>query len=124
MQTSTHIRHPERVQRVEGSPRQTADSFYNTIHLPNEQLHIAEQDARSQQQIILDMFRRHPHAELTPFQVQVRCHLTGSPITSIRRAMTNLTKAGHLKKNGSKKQERYGQMNYTWSLNTNSKIKL
>ena len=41
------------------------------------------------------------------------------PITSIRRAMTNLERAGKLEKTGQMKMERYGKPNHLWKVKSN-----
>ncbi len=92
------------------------NSYHNTTHRSGQQLEIAEASAYTQDQRILKMFERYPGACLTPYQVQVRAQLEHVPITSVRRAMSNLTRDGHLIKNDIKKTERYGAPNYTWSL--------
>jgi predicted transcriptional regulator len=52
---------------------------------------------------------------MTPFDVQddVGHHV---PITSIRRAITNLTQKGILIKSEVTKMGRHGKMNYCWEL--------
>lgn len=68
-----------------------------------------------QQRLVLDWFQAHDLALATPFEIRDRV-LPNSPVTSVRRAMTNLTTAGLLVKTEHKKAERYGRRNYLWRL--------
>ena len=74
-----------------------------------------EDRAISQEDKILTWFREHPHIEATPFNIQQWCMPT-SPITSVRRAMSNLTRDGKLEKMDKKVIEVYGISNYLWRL--------
>ena len=74
-----------------------------------------EDRAISQEEKILTWFREHPHIEATPFNIQQWCMPT-SPITSVRRAMSNLTRDGKLEKMDKKVIEVYGISNYLWRL--------
>ena len=71
--------------------------------------------AQSQEEKVLAWFREHPAAEMTPFEVREEV-LPACPITSVRRALTNLTKAGFLEKGGRCQQERFGVGNRLWRL--------
>jgi hypothetical protein len=96
--------------------------FHNTTKEDGQLLIEYEKKAMSQEQLILDFFRRWPEAMMTPFQVKKFVDLiSGSdvPITSIRRAMTDLTKAGKLIRTNRKTVEKYARPNYYWTLNTN-----
>lgn len=68
-----------------------------------------------QQRSVLDWFRRHPTMKCTPFEIHERV-LPAAPVTSARRAMTNLTTAGLLVKTEEQRQERYGRCNHLWRL--------
>ena len=89
--------------------------FHNTIELTGRDLQSAQTKARSQSEIILDYFQRFDDVWLTPFQVQKRT-LPNAPITSVRRSMTDLTKAGKLRKTGIMAKEKYGALNHKWRL--------
>lgn len=91
--------------------------FYNTINDPNK----SELDiqANTQAEKIYKFFKNNPFKEFTPFDVQRRMRIQliiNSPITSIRRAITDLTEVGLLEKTGNKKPGIYGKNNYTWRL--------
>jgi len=96
--------------------------FHNSIPIEGEELSEAKKKARTKQAIILEIFRRNPDLWFTPYDVQ---DSTGNDpdnppddewqlITSIRRAITNLTHAGFLEK-GTKEQQRKSH----WGMNNN-----
>lgn len=93
------------------------ESFYNTIRMSGADLFSANKQARTQEDIILQIFKE-SDGELTPFEVNDRLELNSLyyPITSIRRSITNLTKRGKLIKTEIKRQGEYGQINYTWRI--------
>ncbi len=88
-------------------------TFYNTTKEPNK----AELDkrAQTQEQRVLAWFMEHPESEATPYYIQLSV-MQSSPITSVRRAMTNLTLEGKLLKTDKKIKEIYGISNYLWRL--------
>ena len=88
-------------------------TWYNTTKEPNKSE--LDQKAQSQEDKIYNWFLDHPTMEVTPFYIQARL-MPKSPITSVRRAITNLTKAGHLEKTDKKVVEVYGISNYLWKL--------
>lgn len=100
--------------------------FHNTIPIEGEQLEKAKQRAVTQQGQILQLFKREPDRWFTPFDIQ---DITGEDrtmpdlrymlITSIRRAITNLTHAGYLVKGDKEMQvrEQWGVNNNKWRYN-------
>lgn len=88
--------------------------FFNTVALVGERLRVAKIRAGTQQDVIAKFFLEHPELAITPFEVQRRV-LPRAPITSVRRALTNLTTAGVLRK-CELKEERYGYPNHVWRL--------
>lgn len=90
---------------------------YNTTHEPNKQE--LDRHANAQAKKILQFFKEHPGELFTPFDVQKslrRGLIMNSPITSIRRAMTNLTDKGKLVKTKIKRPGIYKAPNYCWRL--------
>jgi hypothetical protein len=72
--------------------------------------------AESQETLIRLFFLSYPLAQLTPPEVQEKAAIRG-PLTSIRRALTNLTRRGFLVKNKAvQKPGLYGMHNATWQL--------
>lgn len=101
---------------MEGS--QTSLDFHNTINETGEKLTELKQNAKTQQEKILNhFFRNHGHM-YTPFDIQTYV-LPFAPITSVRRAITNLTNQGHLIKENEifQRVEKHGVANYRWSFN-------
>ena len=92
------------------------DLFYNTVPVEDTELEERKMKAGTQNKTILDFFRSHPSQEFTPFQVQYYCHLNHTPITSIRRSITTLTKLGYLRITPVKRMGEYGIMNNCWKL--------
>lgn len=101
--------------------------FYNTIAESNHIEYNSIRRCQTQQDKILAYFRMNPSKEFTPFQVQreLSHEFVNTPITSIRRAMTNLTEQGFLQKTNIQRKGAYNKKNYTWRLRTkNSQLSL
>ena len=90
-------------------------SFYNTIELNGSDLDRAKKRADTQESKVLAFFNLRPAYLYTPFEVQEKV-MPGVPITSVRRAITNLEKAGHLRKTKVRGVGKYGVPNYCWQL--------
>jgi len=86
--------------------------FFNTIKESGETLKKSKEDANKQEQRIMELMTE----PCTPFEVHEKyCSKHPEvPITSIRRAMSNLTDKGDLIKTDEKKKEKYGKANYIW----------
>ena len=94
------------------------NSYHNSVNHSGQMLIAFEQKARHQDQEILDIFTLYPSNEFTPFDINTILVAKGInyPITSIRRAITNLTKADMLERSTNKKLGIYKVLNYTWRL--------
>lgn len=96
-------------------------NWFNTICFEGSDL-LGEIDrCNKQQDAIYQVFKQNPGVLLTPFQVLKICIYLeavgkNTPVTSIRRAMTNLTEAGLLVKTDQKIIEEYGKPNFQWKL--------
>ena len=88
--------------------------FYNTIKFGKIKLEKEISNAKNQEEKILLIFNK--KKELTPSEVWE--YLMEYPLTSIRRAMTNLTDQGRLIKTSTQKIGYYGKPNYVWKLKT------
>ena len=91
-------------------------SFYNTTHETKAQLEEYREVAVKQEDCIADVFRLQPGSSLSPSEVWVtlgRKH----PLTSVRRAITDLTAEGVLVRTERKKTGIYGRPEYCWRLN-------
>jgi len=89
--------------------------YFNTTHLKGKVLQEKKIKAESLADRILTLFKRSPEPK-TPFEVQHSMDENNVPITSFRRAMTNLTDSGLLEKTEQQRTGEYGSLNYTWKL--------
>jgi hypothetical protein len=93
---------------------QLAFDFYNTIHEIKECAEKSRERLHNQQVIILDYFQCYPGNYYSPCDfVKI---FPAWPLTSIRRAITNLTKEGRLIKTHKMKIGIYGKQVHTWRL--------
>ena len=95
-------------------------NFYNTTSLPAPELQAAEEAAKSQNALILQLFRDNPDKTFTPCEVH---HDLGvgkwnTPLTSIRRSMSTLDRLGLLVKTNEMRLGWYGRENRALKLNT------
>jgi len=104
-------------------PTEIVDTIHhwNTNHLAAEELMKADGKAEKQEQVVLRWFQQYPEQEFTPCEVW--CDLISKklipatvPITSIRRAISNLTRNLLLLRTDNKKAGLYGVANFTWKL--------
>lgn len=94
-------------------------SYHNTTHSSGQVLIEFENKAKNQEEIILDFFGHKFLHDFTPDEVLEQLGLENTPITSIRRAITNLTDRGKLIKTNIQRTGKYGKPTYAWKLNTN-----
>ncbi len=93
------------------------NNFYNTISLEGKDLSRAVNEAKTQADRILLIFKAQGIA-MTPDHVH-RLYIQyfySVPLTSIRRAIHNLTDAEYLEKTNRMAMGRYGKPNYKWKL--------
>jgi len=95
-------------------------AFYNTARLVGHELTHAIAHAKSQEATILLMFNN-SFRTATPSQIQSELAAYGKrwPITSVRRAMSNLTEDGALEKTDHQRPGPYGMPEHIWQLATN-----
>jgi hypothetical protein len=91
-------------------------SFHNTIGLQGDELAQATYRAGSQEAVILSFFQHHRNRMFTPSEIHKTLFTPTTPLTSIRRAITNLTTAGYLRKTEIKTQGPYGLPEHCWYL--------
>ena len=91
--------------------------FHNTTNLSGVELYTAQGKAKTQSDVIIGMFRRPKWSRLSPKDIK---NLTDDRfiITSIRRSLTNLTKAGLLVKTEDKVMGMYGSPEHVWRIAT------
>ena len=93
-------------------------SYFNTTNESGTTLKNNVAKAKSQEVNLYNLIKRYDcfiECGITPSQaynIQVNY-----PITSIRRALTNLTKQGKLIKTNEKRIGMYGRSEYVWKLN-------
>lgn len=92
-------------------------TYYNTTKEEGHKLDGFQRMAATQDQKIADFFEQHPGEIFTPWEIQSLV-FTHTPITSVRRSINDLTKAGILDKTEHMKESgRYGRRSYAWVLN-------
>lgn len=92
------------------------DLFYNTNHLNHQEILVKEKKARFQNDLILDVFKKNRFTSFTPAQIHI---LLGQrfPLTSVRRAISQLTELKRLVKTNEMRPGLYGDNNHCWKFN-------
>ncbi len=96
------------------------EQYYNTNHLQGESLVNAIETNRTQNQRVIDIFKVHKKP-LSASQVWNYFGDVRVPLTSIRRAMTNLMLEGSLRKTDVMITGMYGKPEHLYSLSVNLK---
>jgi len=89
--------------------------YFNTNNETGETLKESRVRAESQESTIYRYFADNPSEELTAFEIKAKLRMR-SPITSIRRAITELTNKGRLEKTDTMKRGDYGKRCHCWKL--------
>ena len=92
-------------------------SYHNTTNLNGKELKEAKRNAVTQEEIILDIFKD-KEVRLTPSDVWIiyRRDIKDVPLTSIRRAITNLTNRYKLYKCNDMREGMYGKLEHCWKI--------
>lgn len=93
--------------------------YYNTTKTTANKLKKFVKNNKGQNKLILELFKINPKLELSPFEVQTalkRLRLLNAPITSIRRAITDLTTEGGLTRTATRKLGPYGRDSFCWKF--------
>lgn len=90
-------------------------NYFNTTSLQSRELKTEKKEKHTQTEEILNIFRAYPKKEFTPFDI-LNLLNTNAPITSIRRAITDLTTLNYLEKCNTQKLGDYGKKNYLWKV--------
>lgn len=96
-----------------------SNHWFNTINFEGEGLKREEAKAAKQEELILRLFKANPDKALSPSQVHTivgRKYQIYPPITSIRRALTNLTGRMELVKTDNMIPGTYHLPEHTWKL--------
>jgi len=92
--------------------------YYNTTNEVGEDLIFYELKATKQKDAVLELFQI--HKKLSPSQClrkyQIKTGKVKTPITSIRRAITDLTNEGSLCETPEKMYGEYGRNEHFWKL--------
>ena len=97
--------------------------FYNTTHLTGEELKRERKNAETQEQKIFKFFEEFDYP-YTACQVWDLCMKKQVPLTSVRRAITNLNMQGLLRKSPTKAIGIYGKKAYLWRLDKKYESKI
>lgn len=89
-------------------------SYFNTTGQTGDQLAEYRERAATQEAVILQFFQEHPRNTYTPSDLTKL--LPRAPLTSIRRAVTDLTRQGLLEKTTSQKNGIYNRPEHKWRL--------
>lgn len=91
--------------------------YFNTTRLSGEALRDAVRAAEKQDEAILTIYRN-ARGPLSPSDVWAQCERAGKswPLTSVRRAITNLTAADALVRLDVQKAGIYGKAEHLWSV--------
>ena len=92
--------------------------YYNTTNLTGADLVEATQKAGAQEEVILAFFKAKKIEKFawSPSEVWEACFFGRCPLTSVRRAMTNLTNQGKLERMDEQKKGPYGRPEHYWRL--------
>lgn len=95
-------------------------SYYNTNKESGKTLINSNTKASKQELKVLKFFEARENSErFSPEDILDEVDFGRSvPITSVRRAITNLTNAGYLKKTSITKQGKFGKQIHTWQINS------
>lgn len=97
-------------------------TYFNTTHVVGKPLGEYEKKAANQEEKILRYFLTRPRMLATPSMIweelfkQSASMRATVPITSVRRALTNLTNEGDLIKTGHQKKGAFGRPEYFWKI--------
>jgi len=99
--------------------------FFNTIKVRGQQLHAYEAKTQFQEDMIAEFFQRQPGVDITPEDIH-KHHpgFSATPITSIRRAFTNLAAVGVIEKTDLQIEGMYGMPIHCWRLKDSTQADL
>jgi len=91
-------------------------SYHNTTDSSGQTLIEYNQKAETQEQKILQFFQENRGSFFTPSEIHEYTYSRNTPLTSIRRAISNLTRQGFLIKTTEQRQGYYDRPEYIWRL--------
>lgn len=93
-------------------------TYYNTNNEVGDELDTSKEKALRQQNRILSYFQTFPDQSFSPEEVYNALYSDNTPLTSVRRAITNLTDAGKLIKTDIFKVSSFGKKAHSWRTAT------
>lgn len=93
--------------------------YYNTTNETGDTLDNSRKKTSNQNVLVLNVFKIHEDDHLSPDEVTRYIAVNFNkqyPVTSIRRAITDLTTEGKLEKTDKKKMGNWGKQVHTWKL--------
>ena len=84
-------------------------AYYNSTKEQGEQLAIFKKQAKKQDDKVLDFFKENPRVEFGASQVWNALFFNSSPITSVRRSITDLVQENKLEYTGRKRKGMFGR---------------
>lgn len=92
------------------------NSYHNSLPITDENvLEQKEAKAKSKDKQILEYLEAHPNQSFTPPELHLLLGQQG-PLSSVRRSLTNLTKAGKLIMTDEMRPGLWGDPNHCWRL--------
>ena len=91
-------------------------TYVNTTESTGEELKIYRKKALTQEQRILEFLKQDPTRPITPSAAVRWVFKDSVPITSVRRALTELTNEGHLVKTEAQTRGPFGRPERIWRL--------
>ena len=97
-----------------------SNTFYNTTEITGSEKDISVARAHRQEQTVKRFFIKNKGQMMSPEHVwkELQMDKDGVPLTSVRRAITNLTAQGVLLKTKNKVRSELGGMCHLWTYNT------
>lgn len=97
------------------------NTFHNTTGETGIQLEAFTKKAQTQDEVVLTFFKNYPNHDFSPSKLHeylIKYSLidNATPLTSIRRALTNLTVAGKLIKTEQTVMSKFNRHEYIWKL--------
>jgi hypothetical protein len=99
--------------------QENMDHYFNTTGLTGQTLANARSGAIKQEEIIMAIFESVSRSSPSQMFRHIKSIGLNWPITSIRRAMTNLSSRGRLQRTFMQIQGMYGKPEYVWELRRN-----
>lgn len=88
--------------------------YYNTTNEQGEDLRELINKSMNQEQRVIEFFKVNPELELTPPEVLNELFSLNTPLTSVRRAISDATTKGRLQQTKRLRKGDFGRLNYCW----------